>query len=217
MSRFVFFAVILVSAVVTLASACGGENKTAEEIRADQVLAMAPRGWDNVVEIKRVGEWRHVGDVLTAWARVKFKNKPMFVDCEAVDTAQRIDNDADIPLALETVPESHCQGERPAGETETDAATPPPPPPPPPPGPEWWTVDQASDRIAHSHWVRSAGLGSPLFDCIGQGRKRVNDSLEDVYRRFACTYEFGGPDLNREGRVVIQTTGRDTFVVRAFG
>jgi hypothetical protein len=37
--------------------------------------------------------------------------------------------------------------------------------------------------------------------------------MSDVYRRFACTYDFGGRDLHQSGRLEIMTTGRDTFRV----
>ena len=112
--RSVISLAILGALTLAVVSACGGNgNATESEIRAEQVLAMAPQGWNNVVRIRRVGEWRKEGTVLTAWSRVKLKNKPPRVDCTAVDTAQRIDNDDDISLALETVPDSYCEGTKP--------------------------------------------------------------------------------------------------------
>lgn len=44
---------------------------------------------------------------------MKLKNKKPYIDCWAVDLAQRIDNDADIPLALEAVPDEYCTGAKP--------------------------------------------------------------------------------------------------------
>jgi hypothetical protein len=105
---------VLCLGVVALASACGGNgNTTASEIRADQLLRIGPQGFSGVDELNRVGEWSRNGDILTAWVKVKPKKGKPYVSCTAVDTAQRIDNDSDIHLAVSGVPDSDCHGAKP--------------------------------------------------------------------------------------------------------
>jgi hypothetical protein len=83
-------------------------------------------------------------------------------------------------------------------------------PPPPPIGPKWWLVDEATENVGHSKWASDNGLAEAIFDCIGQGRSRNEGGL---YRRFACTYSYGGPNYDKNGRIEIVTTGRDSFRV----
>jgi hypothetical protein len=82
-------------------------------------------------------------------------------------------------------------------------------PKPPPIGPEWWDQDRATENVGHSKWASDNSLDQAVFDCLGQGRVRA----EDLYRRFACTYSYGGPNSNKSGRIEIVTTGRDSFRV----
>jgi hypothetical protein len=107
-----------------------------------------------------------------------------------------------------------CPGEVVREASTTTTKSKPKPPPPPPLGPDWWTTDEASEKISHSAWLERSGLGSPLFDCIGQGRRREDRAtFEDIYRKFVCTYNYAGPAHDREGRIVLETTGADTFRV----
>jgi hypothetical protein len=76
-------------------------------------------------------------------------------------------------------------------------------------GPAWWDEGQAEDNLDHSKWASDSGLNPAVFSCIGQGESRGDGPY---YRRFACTYEAAGANGRlRNGRVVIATTGADTF------
>jgi hypothetical protein len=81
-------------------------------------------------------------------------------------------------------------------------------PAPAPVGPAWWDETQAEDNIEHSKWVFDNGINGGVFSCVGQGPIR-----QGLFRRFACTYESAGPQLDKSGRLVIVTTGSDTFRV----
>ena len=83
---------------------------------------------------------------------------------------------------------------------------------PQPVGPEWWDTDEAATTIEHSRWAFSHNLKQAIFDCVGQGVSRG-----ELFRHFACTYDYGGAQLNESGRVEITTTGRDTFRVVSTG
>jgi hypothetical protein len=83
---------------------------------------------------------------------------------------------------------------------------------PQPLGPQWWTPDEAASKLEHSTWAFSHNLNRAIFDCVGQ---RV--SRDDYFRRFACTYDYGGTALDQSGRVEIVTTGGDTFRVVSMG
>jgi hypothetical protein len=84
---------------------------------------------------------------------------------------------------------------------------------PPRLGPEWWKPGEASEKLAHSRWAFSHQLSEAIFDCVGQGTRRDDRR----FRRFACTYEYGGASLDRSGRVEVTTTARDRFRVDSFG
>src|SRR5215211_2714181 len=121
--------------------------------------------------------------------------------CVLLDTAkiERVGKQS-----YEGIERTACPGEvvREASPTTTSK---PKPPPTPAPGPGWWTTDEASEKVAHSTWLARSGLGSPLFDCIGQGRRREDRAtFEDVYRKFVCTYSYAGSQLDQEGRIVIE-------------
>jgi hypothetical protein len=75
-------------------------------------------------------------------------------------------------------------------------------------GPAWWDTGQAEDNLDHSQWAFDNGVNGAVFSCIGQGEGRGDGPY---YRRFVCTYEAGGPNADRNGRVVLATTGANTF------
>lgn len=82
-------------------------------------------------------------------------------------------------------------------------------PKPVPIGPEWWATDVAEGKIEHSKWASDNSLSEAIFDCIGKGASRG----DELFRRFACTYSYGGPQLDQTGRIEIVATGRDSFRV----
>jgi hypothetical protein len=82
-------------------------------------------------------------------------------------------------------------------------------PKPAPIGPEWWATDVAEGKVEHSTWASDNNLSQAIFDCIGKGASRG----DELFRRFACTYEYGGTNLDQTGRIEIVATGRDSFRV----
>lgn len=107
---------------VMLAPACGG-GKDDASAEAEAEHRLYQRGLADSVDVRREGEWTRRGDILTTWVVVTLKESEYErteeslgsspVECMSVDISQRIDNLADVYLAVIPASDTDCEGTKP--------------------------------------------------------------------------------------------------------
>jgi hypothetical protein len=105
--------VVGVLCVLASAAGCGGGGvSSADRLKADHRIALT-RQISGITDVERVGDWSGRGDIVVAWVKVTPTKGAPYVRCVSVDISQRIDNQADLTLAVTTVPKSECKGTEP--------------------------------------------------------------------------------------------------------
>ena len=98
--------------VVMLAPACGGgKDDTSAKAEAEHRFNALRLATDD--DATREGEWTRSGDILTAWVLVTPTEGKPYARCVSVDISQRIDNEADLGLAVTVVSDEGCEGTKP--------------------------------------------------------------------------------------------------------